>query len=228
MNTGALGAIDFVVVGAAVALLFLIAFVAGRGTGSTGEFFLGGRHVPAFVACLSFVATDVSAVTIIGVPAAAYGENWQYLQFFIGSAAARIFVAFVFLPIFFKHECTSIYEFLGHKFGRQTQYTGSIFFFITRLIGSGVRLYAACFAVSIILGFGLMQTIILFSLVSIAFIGFGGIKAVVWSGAYQAMMFYAAGLAVLGFLVYKMGGSLWPGLENAYHAQYFQFQIRSQ
>ncbi|OHB54363.1 MAG: hypothetical protein A2Y07_07840 [Planctomycetes bacterium GWF2_50_10] len=218
MNIGALGYIDVGIVLAALGLLFVIAFVAGRGQNDTSDFFLGHRKIPPLVACLSFVATEISAVTIIGVPAIAYSENWQYLQFFIGSAAARIFVAFVFLPLFFKYECTSIYEFLGHRFNRETQYAGSIFFFITRLVGSGVRLYAACLGVSVILGWGLGQTLALFTFVSIALITFGGIKAVVWSGAYQALVFYAAGISVLGYIAYMLGDTLLPGIQNAFNA----------
>jgi len=218
MNIGALGYFDVTIVLASLGLLFVIAFVAGRGQNDTSDFFLGHRKIPPIVACLSFVATEISAVTIIGVPAIAYSENWQYLQFFIGSAAARIFVAFVFLPLFFKYECTSIYEFLGHRFNRETQYAGSIFFFITRLVGSGVRLYAACLGVSVILGWGLAQTLALFTFVSIALITFGGIKAVVWSGAYQALVFYAAGIAVLAYIAYMLGDSLLPGIQSAYNS----------
>ena len=148
---GAIGQVDLIVVGLAVILLFVISYIFGREEKDTKDFFLGGRKVPSIVACLSFVATEVSALTIIGVPATAYSENWQYLQFFIGSAAARIMVAFLFIPVFYKYNCTSIYEFFRHRFGPQTQYAGSIFFFITRLIASGVRLYAACLGVGIIL-----------------------------------------------------------------------------
>ena len=191
--SGTLGRIDLIEVGLAIILLFVISYIFGRKEKDTKDFFIGGRKVPSIVACLSFVATEVSALTIIGVPATAYSENWQYLQFFIGSAAARIMVAFLFIPVFYQYNCTSIYEFLRHRFGPQTQYAGSIFFFITRLIASGVRLYAACLGVGIILGWPLATTLLVFTMVSIAFIAFGGIKAVVWAGAYQTTIFFLAG-----------------------------------
>ena len=155
--TGYLSGIDFLIVGIAILVLFVISYIFGRREKDTNDFFLGGRKVPTFVACLSFVATEVSALTIVGVPATAYSENWEYLQFFVGSAAARILVAFLFIPVFYKYNCTSIYEFLRHRFGPETQYAGSIFFFITRLIASGVRLYAACMGIGIILGWNLAQ-----------------------------------------------------------------------
>jgi len=211
--SGVLGWLDFAVLGGALFVLFLIAYITGRKEKDTNDFFLGGRRIPWIVACLSFVATEVSAVTVVGVPATAYGENWNYIQFSVGSAAARVFVAFIFIPIFYKYSCTSIYEFLKHRFGSETQYSGSAFFFVMRLLASGVRLYAACGAISILLGWTLAQSLILFTAVSIVFIAFGGIKAVVWTGAYEALFFYAAGLAVIGYLLFHIHG----GLAEAWH-----------
>src|SRR4029450_13602875 len=76
-------------------------------------------------------------------PATAYSENWQYAQFFVGSSLAKFAVAFLFIPAFYRYDCTTIYEFLLFRFGQASQVTGSIFFFITRLLGSGVRLMGA-------------------------------------------------------------------------------------
>ncbi len=225
---GALGGIDILVISLAVIPLFVISYIFGREEKDTGDFFLGGRKVPSIVACLSFVATEVSALTIVGVPATAYSENWEYLQFFIGSAAARITVAFLFIPVFYKYQCTSIYEFLKHRFGAQTQYTGSIFFFITRLTASGVRLYATCMAVAYIIGWNLAEAIIFFTIVSIVFIAFGGIKAVVWAGAYQAIIFFGAGTVLLGYLLYHIQGGLttaWQIADNAGRLSVFNFNV---
>lgn len=225
---GALGWMDILVISLAVVPLFIISYAFGREEKNTGDFFLGGRKIPSIVACLSFVATEVSALTIVGVPATAYSENWQYLQFFIGSAAARITVAFLFIPVFYKNQCTSIYEFLKYRFGARTQYTGSIFFFITRLTASGVRLYATCMAVAYIMGWNLAQAILFFTIVSIIFIAFGGIKAVVWAGAYQATIFFAAGAVLLGYLLLHIRGGLssaWQIAENAGRLSVFNFNF---
>ncbi len=203
---GALGALDLVVVAAAVAGLLLIAYLSGRRERDTADFFLGGRRVPTFIACLSFVATEISAMTIVAVPARGYAENWFYLQFFIGSAAAKVLIAFLFIPAFYKYKCTTIYEFLRHRFGPKTQVAGSVFFFITRLLASGVRLFVACSAVSIILGLPLEVALVLFTVVSTAFIAFGGIKAVVWTGAFEATVFFVAGFAVIGYLLAHTAG----------------------
>ncbi len=225
---GAVGLVDLTVVSLAVILLFVISYIFGREEKDTRDFFVGGRKVPSIVACLSFVATEVSALTIIGVPATAYSENWQYLQFFIGSAMARIFVAFLFIPVFYQYNCTSIYEFLRHRFGPETQYAGSIFFFITRLIASGVRLYAACLGAGIILDWSLAQTLLIFTLVSAIFITFGGIKAVVWAGAYETVIFFLAGGVLFIYLMLKIRGGLstaWQIAGEAGRLSVFKFDF---
>lgn len=223
-----LNGVDLTIVALAVLLLFVISYIFGRREKNINDFFLGERKIPLIVACLSFVATEVSAITIVGVPATAYSENLEYLQFFIGSAAARVFVAFLFIPVFYKYNCTSIYEFLRHRFGPQTQYTGSIFFFITRLIASGVRLYAACLGIGIILGWNLVQTLLVFTAVSIIFIAFGGVKAVVWAGAYQTIIFFTAGIALLIYLYLHIQGGLsvaWQVAENGGRLSVFNFKL---
>ena len=93
----------------------------------------------------------------------AFTENWRWLQFLIGSALARVLVAFLFIPAFYRYDCTTIYEFLLYRFGQASQVTGSLFFFITRLLGSGVRLMAACLAVALLVGWPLWATIALFT-----------------------------------------------------------------
>ncbi|HBG25785.1 MAG: hypothetical protein A2Y10_02175 [Planctomycetes bacterium GWF2_41_51] len=225
---GLLSGLDLLIVASAVLFLFVISYIFGRQEKNTNDFFLGERKVPIIIACLSFVATEVSALTIVGVPATAYSENWEYLQFFIGSAAARILVAFLFIPVFYKFNCTSIYEYLRHRFGAETQYAGSIFFFITRLTASGVRLYAACLGIGIIVGWSLTQSLLVFTAVSIAFIAFGGIKAVVWAGAYQAIMFFAAGIALLLYLYFHIDGgisTIWQTAGQAGRLSLFNFDL---
>jgi SSS family solute:Na+ symporter len=217
-QAGTLSGLDWGIVGVGAVLLFVISYVFGREERNTDDFFLGGRRVPPIVACLSFVATEISALTIVGIPHTAFTENWRWLQFLVGLAFARLVVAFLFIPAFYKHNCTSIYEFLGHRFGSATQYTGSIYFFITRLLASGVRLYATCMAVGVIMGWPLAATITLFTVVSIVFIAFGGIKAVVWAGAYQTIFFVIAGAVVVVYLVQHIEGGLATALQTAHEA----------
>jgi SSS family solute:Na+ symporter len=213
-----LGGLDGVIVAGAVVLLFVISYVFGRQERDTEDFFLGGRRIPPLVACLSFVATEISALTIVGMPHQAFDKNWWWIQFLLGLALARLVVAFLFIPAFYKYRCTSIYEFLGHRFGPATQYTGSLYFLVTRLLASGVRLYVTCMAVGTIMDWPLAATIALFTVVSILFIAFGGIKAVVWAGAYEAVFFVVAGVLVVGYLLGHIDGGWGTALHTAQEA----------
>src|SRR5205814_10005657 len=91
--------------------------------------------------------------------------------------------------------------FLRDRVGRATQVTGSLFFFLTRLTGSGARLTATAIAVSLLIGWRIETTIVVTVVVSIAYIATGGVSAIVWTNVFQALMFLVAGAATLGFLV---------------------------
>ena len=199
---------DYAVLVLSLACLLAIGGVFTRQQRNTADFFLARRRIPWWAACLSFLATEISAVTIISVPATAYSENWEYAQFFVGSSLAKLAVAVLFIPAFYRYDCVTIYEFLKHRFGAASQVTGSIFFFITRLLGSGVRLMAAALAVSVLVGWPLWATITLFTAVSIAYIAMGGVKAVVWTNVFQAGMFLVGGLATVLFLAWEVQGGL--------------------
>jgi SSS family solute:Na+ symporter len=199
---------DYAVVVASLVLLLAIGGAFTRQQRETTDFFLARRRIPWWAACLSFLATEISAVTIIAVPATAYRENWEYAQFFIGSSLAKFVVALLFIPAFYRYNCVTIYEFLAHRFGTASQVTASIFFFISRLLGSGVRLMAACVAVAVLMGWPVWPTIVLFSLVSIVYIALGGVKAVVWTNVFQAAMFLVGGGLTVAFLVSQIDGGV--------------------
>ena len=115
-------------------------------------------------------------------------------------------IAYWFIPIFYAYNCTTIYEFLKHRFGPATQYTASVFFFITRLIGSGIRLMAGSLAIAVILDVPIEPVIGFFILFGVAYIVYGGIKAVIWTGVFQGLTFVAAGLATIVYLILHIPG----------------------
>ncbi|MDO8476955.1 MAG: hypothetical protein Q7W02_12335 [Candidatus Rokubacteria bacterium] len=209
---------DFAILAASLAFLVAIGVAFSREQRGTADFFLARRRIPWWAACLSFLATEISAVTIIAVPATAYSENWEYGQFFVGSSLAKLAVAYLFIPAFYRYDCTTIYEFLLYRFGQASQVTGSVFFFITRLLGSGVRLMAAALAVAVLVGWPLWTTIALFTVVSITYIALGGVKAVVWTNVFQACAFLVGGALTVAFLAWRIDGGLGAMLGTAAEA----------
>lgn len=215
MGGTSLGWIDALVLVGTLGAMFFIGWWGGRRQKDDRDFFLGRGRVPWWAATLSFVATEISAMTVIGVPATAFRENWNYAQFFIGSAAARVLIAYVFIPAFYRYNSTTIYEFLRDRFGPGSQYAASGFFFVTRLLASGVRLMAACVAVGVLLGWHIVPTIGLFTVVSVAYIAYGGIGAVVWTNVLQALTFLGAGLLTCVFILRRVDGGLVSAVQIA-------------
>ncbi|MBP7796797.1 MAG: hypothetical protein KA059_08500 [Elusimicrobiales bacterium] len=198
---------DWIIFIAGIVLLVIIGY-KGKAANDSSDFFLASRKSSVFVSTMSFVASEISAMTIVGVPAVSFADNWSYLQFFLGSAVSRLVIAYFFIPVFYKYNCTTIYDFVGERFSKQVQYTSSIFFFITRLFASGIRLYATALALSVIMGFSLVTTIVIFIIISLFFIAFGGIRSVLYTGVYQSISFYIMAILILSFIFTSHGCSI--------------------
>src|SRR5262245_4290157 len=99
-----LSTIDWGVIGIYLALVALIGFYVSRGQSSTRDYFLGGRSLPWWATALSIIATETSAVTYIGTPAKGYYEDWSFLQMVLGFVIGRVFLAFFFVPAFYRRE----------------------------------------------------------------------------------------------------------------------------
>src|SRR5437016_9130197 len=97
---------DYAVLLVSLVVLVAIGFAFTGRQRDTTDFFLARRRVPWWAACLSFLATEISADTIISVPAPPYSENWEYGPCFIGSTLAKLAVAFLLIPAFDRHHVT--------------------------------------------------------------------------------------------------------------------------
>jgi solute:Na+ symporter, SSS family len=190
---------------AAVLVLYFLASLAlgfwfGRGERSTNDFFLGGRTQHWLLAGMSILATEVSAATVILVPADSFRGDWNYLQMYFGAFAGRILILYLLLPAFYGGSVTTVYEYLGQRFGRCTRTTASIMFLASRLIGSGIRLLAASLALSVVFDWPLPWVVFAAAGVAIAYTTFGGIKAILWTDALQACIFIIGPIALVLFI----------------------------
>ena len=197
--------VDLAIVGVYLAAIVGIGVYAGRREKDDTDFFLGGRQMPWWAVLGSLIATEVSAATFLAVPGVGFSENFNYLQFGLGSIAARFFVAYVFVSIFYNSGCVTIYGYLGQRFGPHSQKAGSVLFLVTRLLASGVRLLIAASGLSIILGIPLSVSIPGFCVLALIYTGAGGIRAVVWTDCIQALVFISAGIFAALFLLTELG-----------------------
>ena len=107
----------------------------------TRIFFTGNKNSKWYIVAFGMVGTSLSGVTFISVPGWIKESNFTYLQVVIGYLFGYFVVAFVLLPIYYKNNVTSIYEYLGKRFGQNSHKIGAFFFFVSRILGASFRLF---------------------------------------------------------------------------------------
>ncbi|WP_414662270.1 sodium:solute symporter family transporter [Horticoccus sp. 23ND18S-11] len=182
----------------------------GKDQRTTRDYFLGSRDIPWWGIGASIVATETSALTIIGVPAIAYGGNIGFIQMIIGYVIARIILAVVLVPHYMKGEIFSPYQLLEQSLGRgPRRLAGALFLFLEPL-SAGVRVYVACIPIRLMLGEDICSlggmvdpifgAILLFVVLSVVYTYVGGMKAVVWTDAVQMVLFVLGGAFALWYI----------------------------
>src|SRR3972149_12278240 len=184
----ALGWLDFAVLAAYFVVTLAIGLWFGRRERTTHDFCLGGRKQHWLLAGMSIIATEISALTVIAVPGDAFKTDWSYLQMYAGSFLGRILIVMLLLPAFYGGAVTTVYEYLGQRFGPWTRTTASLMFFASRIFGSGIRLLVACLAIAEIFQWPLAGVVIAATGMAMIYATYGGIKAILWTDAFQALV----------------------------------------
>ena len=196
------GTWDWIIVGAYIAGTTLVGHHLKGKQHSTRDFFLGGRSLPWYAVTASTIATTISAVTFIGVPALVYAVdgNFVYLQLAIGGIIARVLVARFLVPLYYEKEFYSPYEYMEDKLGPVVGRITAGMFFLGGILGQGVRVYATALVLELITGWNLTQSIALIAMFSILWTWMGGIAAVIWTDFVQFFILIAGGIAALVFV----------------------------
>lgn len=203
-----------------IIILYLLGIVAvgvwfGKDQRTTRDYFLGSRNVPWWGIGLSIVAAETSALTIIGVPAMAYGGDLAFVQMLVGYVLARIVIAVALVPHYFKGEIYSPYQLFGDAFGPAARQTAGGFFLISETLAAGVRVYVASIPVKLMLGDAvlgvgtgdpILGAILLFVIISLLYTCVGGVKAVIWTDVIQFCLFLAGGAYALVYIPSLVGG----------------------
>jgi len=197
-----------------VILVYLLGMIGlgvwfGKDQRNTRDYFLGSRNVSWWAIGMSIVAAETSALTLIGVPAMAYGENIVFIQMIVGYVIARIILAVLLVPHYFKGEIYSPYQLFSNRFGPTARQTAGGFFLLSETLAAGVRVYVASIPVKLmlgdkLLGFGtgdpILGAILLFVFLSLIYTYVGGVKAVIWTDAVQFVLFLLGGLFALFYI----------------------------
>ena len=212
-----------------VIIVYLVGMVGlgvwfGKDQRNTRDYFLGSKNTPWWGVGFSIVATETSALTIISVPAMAYGENISFIQIIIGYVIARIILAIVMVPHYFKGEIYSPYQLLETSFGQGARKLAGGIFLISETLGAGVRVYVASIPLNLMLGekvlsFGtgepILGSIFIFVIISLVYTYIGGVKAVIWTDAVQFFLFLGGGLFTLFYLPTLIDGGFSGAMDVA-------------
>jgi SSS family transporter len=204
-KTKIMNTLDYIIV--AVYLIgFLFLGNLFKNNNTSKEYFLGGRSLSWFPLSLSTMATQLSAISFISAPAFVglkLNGGMQWLTFELAVPLAMIFILLFLFPPLFRSGVVSIYEFVEQRFNRSTRMILSIVFQISKALGTGVMVYTLAFILQAVLNIDFLVTIILISIITIAYSWQGGMKAVVWGDAIQMIILFI-GLIVCFFYGWQL------------------------
>lgn len=159
-------------------------------------FFLGNRKSPWFIVAFGMISASLSGVTFISVPGWVVDSNFSYMQMVLGYLLGYAIIANVLMPMYYRLNLTSIYTYLGQRFGKHSYKTGASFFLLSRVIGASFRLFLVANVLQITvfnaLGIPFWVTVVITILLIWLYTFKGGIKTIIWTDSLQTIFMLAA------------------------------------
>lgn len=189
-----------ILIGCYFLVLLLISYLTGKND-TNEDFFKAGKQSPWYVVAFGMVGASLSGVTFISVPGWVQGSQFSYMQVVFGYLVGYFVIAYVLMPIYYKLNVTSIYEYLKERFGMVSYKTGAFFFFISRVLGASFRLFLVALVLQQFvfddLNIPFEITVILSILLIWIYTFRGGIKTIVWTDTLQTLfMLLSVGLSI--------------------------------
>ncbi len=198
------------------------------------DFFLGGRKLPWYAVSGSIVATEISAVTFIGVPYVVFkpGGNFTYLQLGVfGSILARILVGYFIVPMYYRREIYSPYDYMGNQLGTRVRTMTSGLFVLGAILSQAARVYLTAQIMIVLLNDqlkwleaatridGLAWAIIIIGVVATGWTLIGGITTVIWSNVVLFLVFFIGAGVALGTIAYELPGGFFEIFREGWRAK---------
>ena len=125
------------------AVLFGISHLTSR-RANNDMFYRANRKAPWYMVAFGMIGASISGVTFVSVPGMVLTSQMTYLQMCLGFIVGYLVIAFVLLPLYYRLQLTSIYTYLGQRFGNRSYQTGAWFFLLSKMVGASVRFYVVC------------------------------------------------------------------------------------
>ena len=212
MNT-----IDYIVLCLTIGGIVVYGVWRTRGTNNLNAYFLGEKSMSWRTIGLSVMATQASAITFISTPGLGYAHGLAFVQNYFGLPLALIIVSAFFIPIYYKLNVFTAYEYLESRFDLKTRLLGASLFLIQRGLAAGITIFAPSIIISTLLKWDLNYTIIFVGGLVIVYTMSGGTKAVSITQKQQMIVILSGMAVVFGVLVWQLGkeASLYESLKIA-------------
>lgn len=203
-----LGLMNWIVVGAYLAGMVGVGywFMRREASATTEAYFRGGQKIPFLVAGLSIFATVLSSITFMSIPARAYGAD---ITWYVGQLAMLILIPVVilfYLPFFRKLDLTSAYLYLERRFNLGVRLFGSFSFMIAHVGRIAIVLYLPAVALAAVSNINIYAAIIIIGILCVIYTVMGGIEAVVWTDAIQAVVLLGGAILCFILVVVRLDG----------------------
>ncbi|MDT7833552.1 sodium:solute symporter [Flavobacteriaceae bacterium S356] len=197
---GTLHFLDWIVL--SVTILFIVGFgvYKTRKNGNVKDFIKGGNDTKWWTIGLSVMATQASAITFLSTPGQAFHDGMGFVQFYFGLPIAMVIICLVFIPIYYKLNVYTAYEYLETRFDLKTRSLAAILFLIQRGLAAGITIYAPAIILSYVLGWDLVILNICIGVLVIIYTVSGGTKAVNVTQKQQMIIIFA-GMWIAFYLI---------------------------
>ena len=190
-------------------MLFFVMWLTGRrGARGNEAFFRAGRRSPWPVVAYGMIGASLSGVTFMSVPGGVYSGGWTYMPMVLGYVLGYAVIALVLLPLYYRLGLTSIYSYLGDRIGHRSEKTGAMFFILSRLLGSALRMYLVVFVLYEFVfrawGVPFWVPAVVFIAIILLYTFRGGIKTVVWTDMLQTTFLLLAAAATVVAILQRL------------------------
>src|SRR5215208_4239134 len=180
--------LDWLVVAAYLVWILTDGIRRSHRTDEVEGYFLANRSLPWWAVGLSVMATQLSAVTLVGTTGRGFGEGMSVLQLYFGLPLAMVILCVTVVPFFYRARVFTAYEYLENRFDLKTRTLASVLFLLSRGLSCGVIIAAPAVILSIVLGWNLTLTILAIGLPTATYTMFGGVQAVTWTDVKQMVV----------------------------------------
>ncbi len=179
-----------------------------RKNNSTSAYTHGEKKIPAWVAGLSIFATYVSSISFLALPGKTYQSNWNAMVFSLSIPFAAWIAVRFFVPLYRQVGSVSAYQYLESRFGTWARVYAAVCYLLTQWMRTGAILLLLAIPLQAAFGWSQPWTILATGLTVTGYAMMGGIRAVIWTDALQALILIAGAIAVTFLLVYRIPGGM--------------------